>query len=138
MRSQENWREMSKRVYVAAPWVDREQAVPIADKLEALGYTITHKWWLFEGESQNALSHEELQNYANDDVAGVATADVVLVLNSSKSEGKAVEQGIAIALDIPIICITPEIKPSSNIFHYLDCYTHVKTIEEALEIVNGE
>lgn len=130
---------MINRIYVAGPWIDREKVIPIADKLESLGYTITHKWWEYEGKNQNDETPEFLRECAVSDVNGVATADVVLVYNSAKSEGKAVEQGLAIALKVPIVCINPgEIKPSSNIFHYLPVYTHVKTIEEALEVIVGK
>ncbi len=128
---------MSKRIYVAGPWVDREQAVPIAAKLEALGHTITHKWWNYEGENQQHGPPEFLRECAEHDVEGVRTADIVLVLNTSKSEGKAGEQGMAIAWGKPIVCITPDIRPSTNIFHYLPCYTHVKTVEEALEVIQN-
>jgi nucleoside 2-deoxyribosyltransferase len=127
----------NKRIYVAGPWVDREQVIPIADKLEQMGHVITHKWWEYEGVSQNEESPEFLRECAKSDFNGVASADIVLVLNTSKSEGKAAEQGIAIALGKPIVCITPDVNPSSNIFHYLGCYTHVKTVEEALEVVSG-
>ncbi len=128
---------MSKRVYVAGPWVDREVTKLLADKVEALGHTITHKWWKYEGESQNDETKEFLLQCAVDDVQGVATADVVLVNNTAKSEGKAVEQGMAIVLGIPILCITPgDVKPSSNIFHYLPCYRHFKTVDEAMEALS--
>jgi nucleoside 2-deoxyribosyltransferase len=125
------------RIYLAAPWVSRDLAKEIAQGLENLGFAITHKWWKYEGESQDVEGPEFLQTCAAQDVAGVLTADVVLVLNTAKSEGKAVEQGLAIAWGKPIVVITPDIKPSSNIFHYLPCYTHVKTLEEAIGIIGN-
>lgn len=128
---------MSKRVYIAAPWIDRDAAKMLGQLVEQAGHIITHKWWGWEGEEEEATDAFK-RECAILDVNGVASADVVLVYNSFKSEGKAAEQGIAIALGKPIVCFTPGEKPSSNIFHYLPCYTHVKTIEEALEAISGE
>ena len=125
------------KIYVAAPWVHREAAEGLAKILEINGYTVTHPWWKYEGEGEHKESNEMLTKFALADVEGVVTADYVVVLNTAKSEGKAVEQGIAITEGIPIICITPGEKPSSNIFHYLPCYVHVKSIDEALEYLNG-
>jgi nucleoside 2-deoxyribosyltransferase len=126
---------MSKRVYVAGPWVDRFNAANIADAVSVMGHTITHNWWAYEGEGEHTESLEFLRKCAEMDVEAVRTADVVVVLNTYKSEGKAAEQGIAIALGKPIIVITPGEKPSSNIFHYLPNYTHVTTVKEALEAI---
>jgi nucleoside 2-deoxyribosyltransferase len=140
---------MSKRVYVAGPWIHREDAKQLGAQLEELGYTITHKWWNYEGEIdpnvygtdmaafESSLRKEFLHTCAVQDVRGVRTADVVVVLNSAKSEGKAAEQGMAIILGLPIILITPGAKPSSNVFHYLQNYTEVKTIEEAIEALKN-
>ena len=121
------------RIYLAAPWVDRDLATAAAKKIEAVGHTITHPWWQYEGENQQAESEAFLIACAKNDVIGVETADVVIVINTNKSEGKAVEQGIAIAHEKPIICITPGEKPTYNIFHHLSNYRHVKSLEEALD-----
>ena len=127
---------MAKRVYLAGPWVDREKVTEIADILEGKGYKLTHKWWKYEGEGEHLESKEFLQNCAYHDVDGVRFADVVVVMNTAKSEGKAVEQGLAIAFGKPVICWTPgDTKPSSNIFHHLPNYTHVKTLEAVLEVL---
>lgn len=120
------------RVYLAAPWIHREDAKNIANRLVQYGHVITHPWWDYEGEGEHLESEEFLLACAQSDVRGVRTADVVIVLNSAKSEGKSAEQGLAIAYGLPIICITPGDKPTSNIFHHLPNYTHVKTVEEAL------
>jgi hypothetical protein len=60
---------------------------------------------------------------------GVISSDIVLVLNLKISEGKAVEQGIAIGFQIPILAVGP--KPA-NIFQYLPVVTVVPTVEDAL------
>jgi nucleoside 2-deoxyribosyltransferase len=124
------------RIYLAGPWVDRDKMPAIAKQIEAMGHTITHPWWQYEGESQENESLEFLENCARQDVRAVRTADMIVVYNSAKSEGKAVEQGLAIAYGIPIICITQGVKPSSNIFHYLTkLYIHVTTVDQALALL---
>jgi len=127
---------MSKRVYLAGPWVDRDNAKNIASILTNKGHVITHPWWDYEGKGEEHETEKFMRDCAVKDVNGVSTADVVVVLNTAKSEGKATEQGIAIALRIPVVVITPGEKPSSNIFHHLPSYTHVKTVEEALEVIS--
>lgn len=126
---------MSKRVYVAGPWVDRHNAAALGLDVENAGHTITHKWWHYDGEGEHLESEDFLRQCAENDVRGVRTADVVVVLNTAKSEGKASEQGLAIAYGIPVVVITPGEKPTSNIFHHLSNYTHVKTTQEALEAI---
>jgi nucleoside 2-deoxyribosyltransferase len=126
---------MSKKIYLAGPWVDRDKMPQLAAQLEARGHRITHKWWEYEGTNQDDETKEFLQDCALKDVAGVVTSDVVLVYNSAKSEGKAVEQGIAIISGQPIIVLTPAEKPTSNIFHYLPQYTHVTNLDDAMEVI---
>lgn len=127
---------MAKRVYVAGPWVDREAAQSLGNIVASKGHTITHAWWAYEGKGEALETEEFLRECAIKDVNGVSTADVVVVLNTAKSEGKATEQGIAIALRIPVVVLTPGTKPTSNIFHHLPSFKHVKTVEEALEAIN--
>lgn len=128
---------MSKRVYLAGPWVDRLIMPQLASRLEAAGHYVTHPWWQYEGAGESTESEEFLRKCAQLDVDGVSSADVVLVYNSAKSEGKATEQGIAIALGKPIVCLTPFEKVTSNIFHHLALYTHVTSMDEAMEVIGG-
>lgn len=105
------------RVYIAAPFVHKQQAAGAALLLEARGFTITKRWWEHrdvDGEKQpngstlySSEQRAELQQQAFEDVEGVLSADVVVVLNLCTSEGKAVEQGIAIAERIPVLVYAP-------------------------------
>lgn len=122
---------MVKRIYIAAPWEDRALVPAIAATLEKKGYVITHKWWIFEGEEED-VTWGFKQECARLDVRGVQTADAVLLLNSKKSEGKATEQGIAIAFGIPIIIIGDKSK-RCNIFQTLDSFIWVNNLQEALQ-----
>lgn len=122
----------SFKIYVAAPWVDKNLAAAAAEYLQKAGHTITRNWWDFDS-TEDGLPESFLRECAKKDVEGVVDCDVVIVMNTQKSEGKAVEQGIAIALEKPIICITYGAKPSSNIFHNLSCYQHVTSLGAAVE-----
>ncbi len=124
---------MAKRVYVAAPWIHRHLAAEISDTLESRGYVITHKWWIFEGEEEDA-SWEFKQECAKQDQRGVRTADVVILLNSAKSEGKATEQGLALAYGIPVIVIGDK-SDRCNIFQTLPLFHWVDGLGPALDIL---
>lgn len=120
------------RLYLAAPWIDRHEMPHIASRFEQAGHTITHKWWEVEVVEENELSVEILRQQAARDFVGVWECDKLVLINSKKSEGKAVEQGIALALDKDIIAVGRLGEQSKNVFHYLLNYTWVPTIEEAI------
>lgn len=128
-------------VYLAAPWIDKGVMEERAGLFEKAGYSITHKWWNYDGDE---LEEKDgfLGTCARQDWQGVIDAEVLIVFNTAKSEGKAVEQGIALASHIPIIIIGTRGAESKNVFHYLDsCYTWVQTPEAALaelEVIRGE
>jgi hypothetical protein len=77
---------------------------------------------------------------AQADWADVLDSDVLLLLNLEKSEGKAVEQGIALQAGIPIIAVGDTY---SNVFQHLENledphrkgghYTWVPTLSKAME-----
>lgn len=78
-----------------------------------------------------------LELQALKDLQGVLKANLLIVLNTAKSEGKATEQGIAIADGKPIIAVGERGVVTSNIFHYLMNYRWVKTIEDAVELAKA-
>lgn len=132
------------KIYVAAPWTHGGDALRIAETLKLNGYTITSRWLA------RAHNTDPNYDYAKDpaytakigkaealkDLEDVARSDVVLVYNPVKSEGKAVEQGVALALKIPIIVIGAV----TNTFQYLDppAVTVVNTLDDALQLLKGK
>jgi hypothetical protein len=58
----------------------------------------------------------------------VVCASAFVLLNLEKSEGKAVETGVALGVGARRILVGPR----SNIFHYLPGWTRVNTVEEAI------
>lgn len=87
------------KVYIAAPWDERDRAREEAKKVEARGYTITHNWWDYDVPDQN---EDGLIECAENDIDAVWQADVFILLNTQErgkeTSGKAVETGIALAL----------------------------------------
>ena len=127
------------KLYIAAPWVDRAYASAVATEFERAGHTITHKWWDVDSTHEpptmsslhDAYSHEFLCDQALEDIRGVLACEVFILLDTRKSEGKAVEQGIALITGKPILAIGICGSESLNVFHHLPCYTWVPTIDMA-------
>jgi nucleoside 2-deoxyribosyltransferase len=115
------------KVYVAAPWENRESANEWASTLEAQGFEITRKWWEHEAGDEE---FDVLREQAVADLDAVADADAVLVLQISRSEGKAAETGAAIAFGIPVIALLFD-KPG-NIFHRHPGVLMTHTAESAI------
>jgi nucleoside 2-deoxyribosyltransferase len=124
------------RIYLAAPWVRKADAKAAAAVIEAAGHTITKRWWEhrevpgYGGQFRDCPEdqREELAEQAYEDWRGVETADAMIVLNLEKSEGKAVEQGFALAYGVRLIVVGPLL----NLFQYLPGVTRVSTLDEAL------
>lgn len=124
------------KIYIAAPWKDKELMPAIADRVEGAGHSITHKWWLVENTPESDRTVQILRDQALKDVLGVKESDLVLVINSAKSEGKSLEQGVAIGDNKPIVIVGKRGEFSMNVFHYLDNYRWVETVGEALEVLD--
>lgn len=123
------------RIYVAAPWIHKQDAIAAGKLLEAAGHTITSRWFTHEGDPNDSAGvtapNARIIEQAIEDIKDVRRAEMLIVLNLAKSEGKAVETGIALANDIPIISVGPR----SNIFQTLG--TEVDTLEEAINALRG-
>ena len=116
-------------IYVAAPWAHRSTAKTTAQQLRDADYKITSRWhdiWALEDDSTDPLI---LEQEAEMDLSDVEDADIVLVLNIEKSEGKAVEQGFALGLGIPVLVVGKR----TNVFHYLPEVTIMPDLARAIE-----
>lgn len=123
------------KIYVAAPWTEREAARHAKQALEAEGWTVTSRWIDDHPASPSTASAHSPEAFAKEawhDVQDVRAAHVLLLLNSQKrgeeTSGKAVETGIAIEREIPIILLGNW----SNVFHFLGNVTWVPTLDEAV------
>lgn len=120
------------KIYVAGPWAHRYKAKEAAQVLREAGYEIVSRWhdiWALEEDTTDPLM---LEQEADMDLADVDASDAVIVLNIEKSEGKALEQGFALALGIPVVVVGAR----SNVFHYLPEVTIVPDLDAALEYLS--
>lgn len=104
-----------------------------AAQFEAAGHTLTERWWEhvdIPGYPNNvtAAGFNALEDQSTLDYLGVVYADVLVVLNTERSEGKAVETGIAIALLKPIILVGSR----TNIFHFIPSVYPVRDVRAAI------
>lgn len=119
------------KVYIAAPWDHKPDALAAQEKFEAAGFEVTSHWIKHHSDAQlNVKSYEiELQKQAIEDVNDVVQSDVFVILNLAKSEGKATEFGFAYGLGIPTILVGER---TINIFYYLPNVFRADTVEKAI------
>lgn len=125
---------MTTNLYIAAPFQERGNMPTLASRVEGLGYGISWKWWEVEEVGREG-DQEFLETCARNDFLGVKNADLILLINSSKSEGKAVEQGVALALGKPILAVGRVGEHSNNVFHRMSNYIWVGDIETAMKVL---
>lgn len=119
------------KIYLAAPWAHRHTLPPLVAQIRAAGHTLTSRW---HDQWAHVDSHDPvvMRGEAQYDLDDVREAETVLVLNLEKSEGKAVEQGYALALHIPIIVVGDT---RFNVFQYLDTVRLVPDLPSALALL---
>jgi hypothetical protein len=123
------------RVYIAAPWARKPEAIAVGELFKAAGHTVTSRWFAHPGSLADSTGTsypiEEIRLQASEDIADVLSSEVLVVLNLQKSEGKACETGVALMAQIPVISVGPRL----HIFQSLG--TEVETVEAALAVVNS-
>ena len=121
------------RIYLAAPWKHRLHAHTVAKQIRAAGHQIVSRWhdeWALRDDHET--TDDEMRVEAQKDIDDVRESQVMLVLNIELSEGKAVEQGIALALYKSIVVIGHK---RTNVFQYLGRVVLVETVEAALALL---
>lgn len=121
------------KIYVAGPWARKDEAARVAQQIEDMGHRITMDWWNHDHPWEATAA---LRKSAQEDIQAVINADLMVVLNSQTSEGKAVEQGIAIMQGMPIM-IVGDRTTTKNIFHHLDNYTWLGDLDELWEALEA-
>jgi hypothetical protein len=124
--------EMTKRIYIAAPWHHRTTARVVRDAFAAAGYGCTSRWLDFVGDSSDpaGLAQEAAHDY--DDVF---EADTLILLNLPGGHGgKDVETGLALAWNIPVILIGR----ATNVFHHHHLVRVVPDVTAALAALEAE
>ena len=115
------------RVYLAAPWSHKADALVALLALEAAGFEVVSHWIQYHGDGANDA---ELQAQAVEDYAEVvAKADAFVILNLALSEGKAFEFGVAYRHKLPCVVVGSR---ERNIFYNLPGVIRVETVEDAI------
>jgi nucleoside 2-deoxyribosyltransferase len=115
------------RVYLAAPYAMRPEALRVRRALKQSGIGCTSRWL----EDEGTISDE----WAQKDFADVARCDVFVLLNAQEwsdkgTGGRHVEFGYACALRKPILLVGVR----TNLFHQL---VHYMATEQTPDIVVG-
>ena len=127
--------ERKIRVYVAAPWINKDLAATAQEQLEAEGFEVTSHWIKHHSDAVlgNPADFKELRTQALEDVEDIIKSDLFLIMNTGvTSEGKATELGLAYALSIPIVLVGPRL---INIFYYLGGIEQCDSLEEAITVI---
>ncbi len=117
------------KIYVAGPWITRADSKAFAQQLRDKGHTVTSRWHDMDGDSTDP---NVLRTEAVNDLHDILSSEMMIVLNTSKSEGKAFEQGVAFWRGLPILIVGQP----SNVFHYMPHFTFVSDIAAALNVLH--
>lgn len=125
-------------IYTAGPWADRPQVREVASKLRDAGYIVNSRWLEVPEEAPEGMTYEEyLHMQALNDLEDCISADLLVYVNTgTKSEGKATELGVSLAMLKPILIVGPGGR-TNNIFLNLNI-PHFPTVEEAIEWMGVE
>lgn len=136
------------KIYVASKFEDKARVRDTYAKLRAAGHEITCDW---TNEEVKDLPDDELfhtiREAAKADARGVFNADAVILFPHGNGKGLFVELGIAVGRGIPIVVVSDTgDEPFSKTIHrtdghncifiYLPHCTRVKTVEDAIKLVN--
>jgi hypothetical protein len=133
------------RVYVAGGFLERDLVREWMGRLREIGVTISHDWTESEASapgvtSDDQLSAEQAIRYANGDIEGVRSADLVwhIVASYKGAQGSYFETGLAYGLGKLIVVSGPDWRKS--IFHYKThpFDTHAEAFEHIRKFATAE
>lgn len=127
--------QQQERIYLAAPWVYRVEAREAKQALVNAGLSVVSGWT--EREEGNGTYDQDaafLQHHAKLDADEVQAADTLVILNLTKSEGKASEMGMALAQGKRVVLVGPR---TGNIFYHLPEVEQVDTLDAAIALLGG-
>jgi len=86
------------KFYIAAPFNQREEVKEIYNRLKSLGHEITTDWTNHKYIKPYNTNQQLARAYAQEDLEGVLSCDVFVLLSDGESQGRNTELGMAIAL----------------------------------------
>lgn len=91
---------MSVRYYLASGLDNTDAVLRLYERLKAEGHIASYKWWIHGAQPHRLREIAELE------AAGVASADVVIVLLPG-GRGTHVEMGMALAIGKSVVLVGP-------------------------------
>jgi nucleoside 2-deoxyribosyltransferase len=111
------------RIYVAGRTNDIKRVREMQDLCRKAGHEITEDWTqnvnaqAIRAEDDGVTLPSEFKRYAMNDVRGVRSADMIVVMCGPALLGTAIEIGIAIEREIPVVLVGETDRDS--VFFYL-------------------
>ena len=123
---------MTKKIYIAGKWSEKEKLQKKILDLIAQGHTITHDWTRFESDPNNSF-----QSMADHDVNGVINADIYIGIMDDDQypyRGTFTELGVALATqkirsDYKIYIVCPSFFIKKKAYYATNCFFHASGIE---------
>lgn len=119
------------KIYVAAPWARKAEAQAAARQFEEAGFITVSRWLR---EHDDTTDHILLQKEAFHDIEDIHRADVLVLLNLERSEGKSFEAGIAWTWGTPVIVVGTR---EGNIFYHLPTMQLARDVEGAISLLKA-
>ncbi len=131
------------KVYLAAPYLMKDEIQARAEELRASGIVVTSSW-LTEPHAPSTqmadITPEQHRTYAIQDMKDVRAADILVFWTDPTKTiiraGRHVEFGVALGIGltrkIPIFVVGTEYE---NIFHYMPQVTHFDSWEKVKDLL---
>ena len=120
------------KVYIAATFERKEEVKEIQQRFIKQGHVISADWTTHKTIAHEAKQEELAKEYAIEDVDGVSSTDLfILLVGERKSTGAHIELGVALGANVPNVYVVGETDDSS-LFYYHPKVKRIKTIDEIL------
>lgn len=121
-------------VYLAGPWARRSEVRTAREILQRAGITVNSRWLDFDSDANDEHNADVQRREAETDIQDIQAADILVVLNLEKSEGKAFEQGVAFMLGTPVVVVGA----ISTVFQQMAGFTQVDSLFDAIEHLKND
>lgn len=118
------------KIYIAAPYPCREEALRWATALQEAGHVVTARWVFAHEDEKDPVSQ---QSYASIDITDILMADILVLMTGYRGDrswtgGRHWETGYAYAMGRKVIVVGPR----ESVFHHLLDVQQYDTIEEMI------
>lgn len=122
------------KVFVSGKIGSQGEVEYLMESLRGRGHEITFDWTTIEHLRPYEDNEEASEAAAVKETAGVASADVLILVSHQRGVGMFVELGVALALEKPVIVVTSGTPRTMFFFHPL--VERVSTTDEVFEVLD--